>query len=637
MPLKVGVHSVSTLSQFNDLAATATAENKRLVAVLGERGYTIRVVSGHNLFTKLAGYLTGQTDRENLRLETFKNALSSGQGPSGAPTLLARRASSATPPDSAGLDTQSVSQDIAALDDDQAAPLPLEDLNTLLENALRDMDAASSQGTLRTIFGICMQLRRDDTDFAELEQTASLQAAMGSNDRSFKAHLLLNDLEKNFKHLSAAIDLSPGLKQDFQMYRPIIKQVLAIIEPHVSRLNRERDAIQGLHDDLSLHGLTMLKPSDASGSSSQAAMTIDFSGMAPGSELNDLLSRVRDARTGYAFESALARIDHKIEQLAHVTGLLKASAKRHAPSAKMFEGSMASWEFSSKTLREIRNRVKEAYQVQFPSQWQGSDAARLCGELVHSGPQICADLLMQVINPAPHSNGPDPAGIGVRVGQEAPLLAQFLAECPTQASIASQGRFDLARSSNCLGTLQAKINAAGQFLTAQRSQLTASTGRSATLANDYTEAISRLAALNVLLVLRTNQTVEALNTTGQYAKAVDKWSETLGRELRETQDLCHGLLNASPSPVVVMKTTDSRSTPVIARADGSYETGDFSALKNLIGESPAKLAWDFALANAWRSARVSDYRDDDHADQLQAGIDFLLTLSAQQPAASAAQ
>lgn len=98
MPLKVGLHSVSTRAQFDDLAATALAEKKRLVAVVGERGFTIRVVSGHNFLTKLANHITGQTERENQQLESFKNALSAAQEQVEPRPLRDRQPSIITPP-----------------------------------------------------------------------------------------------------------------------------------------------------------------------------------------------------------------------------------------------------------------------------------------------------------------------------------------------------------------------------------------------------------------------------------------------------------------------------------------------------------------------------------------------------------
>jgi hypothetical protein len=328
------------------------------------------------------------------------------------------------------------------------------------------------------------------------------------------------------------------------------------------------------------------------------------------------------------FESALARIDHKTDELAHVTQLNKASARRHEPYIQMFEGSIASWEFSTKTLKEIRNRISEAYQVKFPSQWQGSDIARFCGELIHCGPQICADLMMQVINPQARSEKSNPAGVSENSIEQAPLLAQFLAECPTESSISSQGRSDLVRSGNCLGTLQAKITAAGQQLVAYRNQLNSSPDNSRALVKEYDEAIARLAHLNVLLVMKTNQAVQNLNTIGQYDRALNKWTERLRGELNEVQDLCHGLLNASPAPIVVFKSLDSRLTPVIARSNGSFDTGFSSTRTSFIGETPTSLCWEFAVAKAWRSVRASDHSDSDLADQLQSGMDFLVALQA---------
>lgn len=621
MPLKVGLHKISTLAQFNALAEAATAENKRLVAVLGDRGYTIRVVSGHNFLTKIAGYLTGQTEREKLILENFKNALTGNSGPPGAPALSARRASNFSLSGSFDMDAQSIDHD--GSEDDPGSDLPLQDLNDLLSSALQDSDAAKSNGTLRSIFSTCMKLRREPEIFREIAQAADLKVVFASSHRPFKAHLLLNDLEKNFKHLSAAIDLSPSLRQEFQMYQPIIGDVIEIIGSQLSHLDKTRGAIQGLHDELTLHGLTMLKPSNASGSSSESTLVVDFSRIAPGSELLDLLSRVSVASNAYVFESALTRIDQKIEELTQVTRHIKASARRHEPYLKIFEGSIASWEFSAKTLQEIRNRVSEAYQVKFPSQWQGSDSARFCGELIQSGPQICADLLMQVINPATQLNAPNPASIGTSISQQAPLLAQFLSECPNESSIASHGRSELARSSNCLGLLQAKIDAAGQHLIAYRRQLQSSTSSNSARLKEYDEAISRLATLNVLLVIRTNQTVANLNSNGQFSMPVSKWAENLNRQMRDLQDACHSLLNASPAPIVVLKSVDSSLKPVIARANGSYETPGFPNGKTYIGENPVNLSWDFAVAKAWRNVRASEFRDDDLSEQFQAGMDFL--------------
>jgi len=628
MPLKVGLHNVSTLAQFNDLAATASAENKRLVAVLGERGYTIRVVSGHNFLTKLAANITGQTDRENLRLENFRNGLTGTQTPAGAPTLLQRQASTASLSGTSALETQSIDQDYDESEDDQGISSPLRDLNELLASALQNADSAQSQATIRSILATCMELRRDTEGFTQIAQMASVKEELGSSHHQFNAHLLLNDLEKNFKQLSASIDFSPGLKQEFNMYQPIIGDVLEIIGSHLSRLNQERGSIQRLHDDLSFHGLTMLKPADGSQSSAKGALTIDLSRIEPRSELGDLLSRVKDAGNAYVFESALARIDHKIEELTHVTQLIKASARRHEPYVQMFEGSIASWEFSAKTLQEIRDRLSEAYQVKFPSQWQGSDTARFCGELIHSGPQICADLMMQVINPPTRGGKSNPAGVSASLIEQAPLLAQFLAECPTESSILLQGRSDLVRSGNCLGTLQAKINAAGQHLIAYRNHLSSSTGNSRAMVKEYDEAISRLATLNVLLVMKTNQAVQNLNTIGQYDRALNKWTEKLRGEMNEVQDLCHSLLNASPAPTVVFKSLDSRLNPVIARANGNYEIGVSSERTTFIGENPTNLGWEFSVAKAWRSARASDYSDNDFADQLQSGMDFLVALKA---------
>ena len=179
-----------------------------------------------------------------------------------------------------------------------------------------------------------------------------------------------------------------------------------------------------------------------------------------------------------------------------------------------------------------------------------------------------------------------------------------------------------------MGTLQAKITAAGEQLVAYRNQLKSSPDTSLARVKEYDEAIARLAHLNVLLVMKTNQSVQNLNTIGQYDRALNKWTEKLHGELNEIQDLCHSLLNASQAPIVVFKSVDSRLTPVIARANGTYDTGFSSTRTSFIGENPTSLCWEFAVAKAWRSARASDLSDSDFADQLQSGMDFLVALQA---------
>jgi hypothetical protein len=510
--------------------------------------------------------------------------------------------------------------------------LPLSGLNTLLTQALDNPTSKQSLGTFRAAMQFCLELRRDPSVIESIYAQATADSDHIQINEQLEAQNLLLEIAPKFRSLSAQIDLQAELRQKFESFQPILKQTLQIIEPYETKLLKQSANVQDLRNGILEFGPDVLSQLRLYAPATlNQSFKILWSRSATNSAFRDLINRVTDATSPYAYETALKRVDDKIDELKHAYALDKLRAvqtERHTQSSQNDENR---WLDAIDKMTAIRQRIAANFDVKYPSKWQGSEMARLCGELVSTGPQVCADLLTEVLNSEEGfgSNAVRP-DLGARLSDATPALKQILTSVTSTQPFESISPAELSTWDNSLGPLDAQIGALGRRLSAYRSHLaTQSSGAPAQALAEYDEAISRLAVMNVLLIMRTTVDFKKHEVARNNPEIAQAWSDKLAIKLNQVQVATAQLLNAQPSPTIVLTPHGSGFLPTIADGHGATRIGFLGDAKDrsFVGQNPNDVEWELALASAWRRVRVSPHANEDDFDQLVAGINFLKSIA----------
>jgi len=506
--------------------------------------------------------------------------------------------------------------------------LPLGSLNTLLTQALDSPTSKQSLGTIRAAMQFCFELRRDSSSIESIYSQASQDENVSDVSDQLAAQTLLFDIAKKFRLLSAQIDLNSELQQKFGSSQPILRQTIEIIETYEKRLLKKLSDVEDLRDGvLALSPDVMSQLRLYSPSTLNQSFKIIWSRTATNAAFKDLINRVTDATSPHAYETALKRIDNKINELKHALDLFKARATQNGSNDQVLPNYEGSWQDAIDNLTAIRHRIAENFDLKYPSKWQGSEVTRLCGELVSVGPQICADLLTDVHNAQDSRKfAIEIADLSSKLKDDCPALKQLLKNLPNAASFDTKSKEELSLWENSLGLVHAEIGALGRKLATYRNQLLTNTSNASVgSVEDYDEAISRLAAINVLLVMRIDAEFKNSVVARSNPDIAKGWSDKLKLNLSGIQSAAAALLSEVPPLTIALIKQGDHFVPTITSADGSLGTlalkwtqkGDF------IGETASDAQWKMELASAWRKVRISPHADTDSFDQLITGINFL--------------
>jgi len=509
--------------------------------------------------------------------------------------------------------------------------LPLSGLNTLLTQALDNPTSKQSLGTFRAAMQFCLELRRDPSAIESIYSEATGSDGPSGLSEQFEAQKLLLDITKKFRNLSAQIDLQVELRQKFESYQPILKQTLAIIEPYEAKLLKNFSDVQELRDGILELGPDVLSQLRRySPGTLNQSFRIIWGRSATNSAFKDLISRVTDATSPYAYETALKRMDEKIEELKRASALDTLRANNEEGQQPSVQPANNRWQEAIDSVTVIRQRLAANFDVKYPSKWQGAEMARLCGELISTGPQICADLQTEVLNLQDgFTLNTAASDLGARLSDATPALKQILTAIPNARTFASISPAELSNWDNSLGPIDAQISTLGRRLSAYRNDLmTQARGAPASSLQEYDEAISRLATMNVLLIMKTQEQFQNSQLAKSQPEIARAWSEKLKIKLDQIQAATGQLLNAPVNPKIVLAQEGSLFLPKIANGDGTTRVGLIgdSQHKSFVGENPNDIEWELSLASAWRKLRVSPHEDVDHFDQLVTGINFLKSL-----------
>ena len=509
--------------------------------------------------------------------------------------------------------------------------LPLGGLNTLLTQALDNPTSRQSLGTFRAAMQFCLELRRDPSVIEAIYAKASVSGGDSGLNEQFEAQALLLDVAAKFRNLSAQIDSHGELRQKFESYQPILTQTLEIIEPYEAKLLKSFSDVQELRDGVLELGPDVLSQLRLfSPATLNQGFSIHWERAATNTSFKDLISRITDAKSPYAYETALRRVDEKIDELKHAYALDKLRAEHAERSQQSSQNDNTRWQGAIDGLTAIRQRIAENFDVKYPSKWQGAEMARLCGELISTGPQICAELQTEVLNLQDgFALNPAASDLAARLSDATPALKQILAAVPKARTFASMSPAELSGWDNSLGPIDAQIGALGRRLSAYRNDLMTQPGGVApSMLKEYDEAIARLATLNVLLILKTTEEFKKSQLARSQPEIAQAWSEKLKNKLDQIQAATGQLLNAPVNPKIVLAQQGSLFLPTIANGDGTTRVGLIgdSQHKSFVGENPNDIEWELSLASAWRKLRVSPHEDVDHFDQLVTGINFLKSL-----------